>query len=69
MARSTEDSEIVEKIFIIKELLLEGKTLEQIAGKMRRRKEYNISGFDVFMKTHSEKFKDIIFTKRSEKKK
>ena len=69
MVRSIDDSDIQEKIFIIKEFILEGKTLEEISAKMRKMKNYNILGFDDFMKRNSEGFKDIGFVRRKEKRK
>lgn len=69
MVRSIDDSDIQEKIFIIKEFILEGKTLEEISAKMRKMKNYNILGFDDFMKRNSEGFKDIGFVMRKGKRK
>lgn len=67
--RAENEAATKEKIFIIKELLLEGKTLEKIAKKMKDRKEYSISGFNSFMQKYSEEFKDIGFIRRKKKRK
>ena len=64
MVRSIDDAQTQEKIFIIKGLILEGKTFEEISVKMRKMKNYNISGFDAFMKRNSEGFKDFGFVRR-----
>ena len=64
MVRSIDDAQTQEKIFIIKGLIFEGKTFEEIAVKMRKMKGYSISGFDAFMKRNSEAFKDIGFVRR-----
>ena len=64
MVRSIDDSDTQEKIFIIKGLIFEGKTFEQISIKMKKMKNHNISGFDAFMKRNSEAFKDIGFVRR-----
>ena len=69
MVRSIDDSDTQEKIFIIKGLIFEGKTFEQISIKMKKMKNHNISGFDDFMKRNSEGFKDIGFVRRKEKRK
>lgn len=64
MVRSIDDAQTQEKIFIIKELIFEGKTFEEIAVKMRKMKDYSISGFDGFMKRNAGAFKDIGFVRR-----
>lgn len=64
MVRSIDDAQTQEKIFIIKGLIFEGKTFEEIAIKMRKMKGYSISGFDGFLKRNSEAFKDIGFVRR-----
>lgn len=64
MVRSIDDAQTQEKIFIIKGLIFEGKTFEEIAVKMRKMKGYSISGFDASMKRNSETFKNIGFTRR-----
>ena len=69
MVRSIDDSDTQEKIFIIKGLIFEGKTFEQISIKMKKMKNHNISGFDDFMKRNSEGFKDIGFVRRKGKRK
>ena len=64
MVRSIDDAQTQEKIFIIKGLIFEGKTFEEISVKMRKMKNFSISGFDGFMKRNSEAFKNIGFTRR-----
>ena len=64
MVRSIDDAQTQEKIFIIKELIFEGKTFEEIAVKMRKMKDYSMSGFDGFMKRNAGAFKDICFVRR-----
>lgn len=64
MVRSIDDSDTQEKIFIIKGLIFEGKTFEKISVKMRKMKNFSISGFDGFLKRNSEAFKDIGFVRR-----
>ena len=64
MVRSIDDAQTQEKIFIIKGLIFEGKTFEEISVKMRKMKDYSISGFDGFMKRNAEAFKDISFVRR-----
>ena len=64
MVRSIDDSDTQEKIFIIKGLIFEGKTFEEISVKMRKMKNFSISGFDGFLKRNSEAFKDIGFVRR-----
>lgn len=64
MVRSIDDAQTQEKIFIIKGLIFEGKTFEEISVKMRKMKNFSISGFDGFLKRNSEAFKNIGFTRR-----
>lgn len=64
MVRSIDDVQTQEKIFIIKGLIFEGKTFEEISVKMRKMKNFSISGFDGFLKRNSEAFKDIGFVRR-----
>ena len=64
MVRSIDDAQTQEKIFIIKGLIFKGKTFEEISVKMRKMKNFSISGFDGFLKRNSEAFKDIGFVRR-----
>ena len=57
MVRSIDDAQTQEKIFIIKGLIFEGKTFEEISVKMRKMKNFSISGFDGFLKRNSEHLK------------
>ena len=63
-----DNKDIKEKSLIIKEFLLEGKTISQIESYMRKRKQYQLKNTFTFMQLNAQCFKDMSFKKREEKK-
>lgn len=63
-----ENKDAEEKSLIIKEFLLDGKTISQIENYMRKRKQYQLKNTFVFMQLNAQYFKDMSFKKREEKK-